>query len=163
VRTQFFAEHPDVALAFIQAHMAAQEKLLAEFDRVVGIASEAWKQPEIIAKTTLETYAETAGVRKAPFVLEWDVATVLKASEFLAQTKVRDKALTWNELKATFAKTAALQKRAWEGGPYKLSVEDMKKGFTGKTELYGPIHVNGGSPVWEWDGTPDWGRRVLAK
>ena len=162
-RTQFLAENPDVVLAFIEAHMAAQQKLLAEFDRVVAMANETWKQPDIVARTTLETYAETAGVRQAPFVLEWDVATLLKASEFLVSIKVRDRALTWDELKSVFIKAAALQKRAWEAGPFKPTDEEMRKGFSGKTQLYGPIHVNGGSPVWEWDGTPDWGRRVLGK
>src|SRR5919202_4097615 len=110
-RTQFLTENPDVVLAFIEAHMAAQQKLLAEFDRVVAMANETWKQPDIVARTTLETYAETAGVRQAPFVLEWDVATLLKASEFLVSIKVRDRALTWDELKSVFIKAAALQKR----------------------------------------------------
>ena len=162
-RTKFLADHPDIVLAFVEAHMAAQQEVLAQFDRTVALANDTWKQPDIIARTTLETYAETAGVREAPFVLEWDVATVLKASEFLAATKARDRPLTWDELKAAFSPGAALQKRAWEAGPFKVADSDLQKGFTGKTDLYGPIQINGGSPVWEWGDTPNWGRRVLAK
>lgn len=162
-RTPFLTEHPDVVLAFIEAHMAAQQTLLDQFEEAVEMANERWKQPDIIARTTLETYAETSGVRKAPFILEWDVATILKASEFLASINVLDRALTWDEIKAAFIQSAALQQRAWEAGPFQPSLEQMSDGFSGETELYGPIHINGGSPVWEWDETPDWGQRVLAE
>lgn len=162
-RTPFLSEHPDAVLAFILAHMEAQQRVLSQFDEVVALANETWKQEDAVARTTLQTYAETSGVRKAPFILEWDVATLIKASEFLVATRIRDRPLSWDQLKTAFAKAAPIEKRAWETGPFKMSVEDMQKGFTGKSELYGPIHINGGAPVWAWDGTPDWGRRVLPK
>lgn len=162
-RTKFLSENPDAVLAFIIAHMEAQQRVLDDFDGTVTLANDTWKQDPIVAKTTLETYAETAGVRKAPFLLEWDVATLVKASEFLVATRIRDRPLTWDQLKAVFTKSAALQKRAWETGPFKTSIDDMRKGFSGKTDLYGPIHINGGDPVWTWESTPDWGRRVLKK
>lgn len=162
-RTQFLSEHPDAVLAFILAQMEAQRRLLADFDGTVSLANETWKQDPVVAKTTLQTYAETSGVRKSPFVLEWDVATLIKASEFLVATRVRDRALTWDQLKPIFMRAAALEKRAWEIGPFKPSIEEMRGGFSGKTELYGPIHINGGEPVWNWDSTPNWGRRVLSK
>ncbi|HVL56856.1 MAG TPA: ABC transporter substrate-binding protein [Burkholderiaceae bacterium] len=162
-RTGFLADHPDVVLAFILAHMEAQQRVLSDFEGTAALANQAWKQDDIIAKTTLQTYAETSGVRKVPFVLEWDVATILKASEFLAATKARDRPLTWEQLKTAFTASAELQKRAWGMGPYKPSLEEMTKGFAGKTDLYGPIHINGGEPVWTWAQRPDWGQRVLAK
>jgi hypothetical protein len=36
----------------------------------------------------------------------------------------------------------------------------MKKGFRGETKLYGSIVINGGAPVWEWNDSPDWGKRI---
>ena len=160
---RFLAEHPDVALAFVLAFMEGQDWVLKNFEASVALANETWKQPDVVARHTLQTYAETAGVRQAPFVLEWDVASVRKASEFLQSAKLRDTAIGWDELKQKFSKSAALQKRAWETGTMKPSLEDMRKGFDGKSELYGAIRINGGEPVWNWDSVPDWGRRVLAK
>lgn len=159
----FLSKHPDVLVAFLLAHMEAQQRVLDDPNGTMKLANDTWKQDEIVAKTTLQTYAETSGVRRVPFLLEWDVATLLKGSEFLTATKIRDRPLTWDQLKTAFSKGAEVQKRAWEGAQTKTSLEDMGKGFTGKTELYGPIHINGGAPVWAWSSTPDWGRRVLAK
>ncbi len=162
-RTAFYNEHPNVVVAFLQAHIEAQERVLKQFEDVVKMANEKWAQPDIIARTTLQTYAETAGVRRAPYVLEWDVASVRKASEFLTATKVRDKPIDWDQLKAAFAKTADVQKRVWDSREQKPTLDEMAKGFTGKSELYGPIHINGGTPVWAWASTEKWGERVLPK
>lgn len=159
---RFLAEHPDVALAFVLAFMEAQEWVIKNFEATVALANETWKQPDAVARQTLQTYAETMGVRRAPFFLEWDVASVLKASEFLVDAKLRDKAITWDELRERFSKSAALQKRAWESSSTKLTLEEMRKGFDGKSEL-GVIRVNGGEPIWNLAGTPKWGERVLAK
>jgi ABC-type nitrate/sulfonate/bicarbonate transport system substrate-binding protein len=161
--TDFLSKYPDVLVAFLLAHMEAQQRVLDDPDGTMKLANDTWKQDEIVAKTTLQTYAETSGVRRVPFLLEWDVATLLKASEFLTATKIRDRPLSWDQLKTAFLKGAEVQKRAWEAASKRTNVEDMAKGFTGKTELYGPIHINGGAPVWAWSSTPDWGRRVLAK
>jgi hypothetical protein len=142
--------------------MEAQDWVLKNFDASVTLANETWKQPDTVARQTLQTYAETTGVRRAPFLLEWDVVSVLKASEFLLAAKLREKALTWAELKEKFGKSAALQKRLWESTGMKPTLEDMRNGFDGKSEL-GAIRVNGGEPVWNWDSTPRWGERVLVK
>jgi hypothetical protein len=162
-RTAFYNEHPNVVVAFLRAHIEAQERVLSQFEDIVKLANEKWAQPDIIARTTLQTYAETAGVRRAPYTLEWDVASVRKASEFLTATKVRDKPITWDQLKAAFAKTADAQKRVWDSLEQKPTLDEMAKGFTGKSELYGPIHINGGAPVWTWASTEKWGERVLTK
>lgn len=160
---KFLAQHPDLALAFVQAFMQAQDWVIGNFEASVALANDTWKQPDMVARQTLQTYAETAGVRRAPFTLEWDVVSVRKASEFLQSARIRDKAIGWDDLKQKFTKAAALQMRAWEMGAMQLSREDMRKGFDGKSELYGAIRINGGEPVWEWDSVPDWGQRVLAK
>lgn len=159
-REKFLADHPDVILAFIGAHMEAQALAVKDKAGVVALANATWKQPEIIADTTLQTYAETSGVRMTPAVLEWDVMTLIKASEYLTFMKVRDKPLTWDGLKPLLTKSAAAQKRAWDASKPKMPVADMKKGFRGETKLYGSIVINGGAPVWEWNDTPDWGKRI---
>lgn len=157
---KFLADYPDVVVAFILARMEAQALAVKDKSGIVALANETWKQPQIIAETTLQTYAETSGVRMAPFILEWDVMTLIKASEYLTFMKVRDKPLTWDGLKPLFTKAAAVQKRAWEMSNPKVPVADMKKGFRGETKLYGKIVINGGAPVWEWNDTPDWGKRI---
>jgi ABC-type nitrate/sulfonate/bicarbonate transport system substrate-binding protein len=162
-REQFLVEHPDIIVAFIRAHMQAQTMAIADRAGLIALANATWKQPEIIAETTLQTYAETSGIRMTPAVLEWDVLTLVKASEYLTFMKVRDKPLTWEGLKPVLTKSAMVQKRAWESSEPKVSIEQMMKGFTGSTKLYGPIIINGGAPVWEWDSTPDWGRRIYVK
>ena len=159
-REKFLVDHPDVILAFIRAHMEAQAMAVKDKSAILGLANAAWKQLEIIAETTLQTYAETSGVRMTPAVLEWDVMTLIKASEYLTYMKVRDKPLTWDGLKPLLTKSAAVQKRAWEASSPKIAVDDMKKGFRGETKLYGSIVINGGAPVWEWNETADWGKRI---
>src|SRR5262245_43174144 len=162
-REQFLVDHPDVIVAFIRAHMQAQAMSLADHAGLVALANATWKQPEIIAETTLQTYAETSGIRMTPAVLEWDVLTLIKASEYLTFMKVRDKPLTWEGLKPILTKSAMVQKRVWETSEPKVSVEQMTKGFTGRTQLYGQITINGGAPAWEWETTPDWGKRIYVK
>lgn len=159
---KFLIAHPDLALAFVQAFMEAQDLVVKNFEEAVKLANETWKQPDAVARQTLQMFAETTGVRRAPFVLEWDVASVRKASEFLHTAKMRDKPMSWDELKQKFSKAAELQRRAWETGPMKASIEDMRKGFDGKSET-GAIRINGGDPVWAWDSIPGWGERVLKK
>lgn len=159
-REKFLAEHPKVVEAFLLAHTEAQQMAVKDPKGIVALANASWKQDEIIAQTTLQTYAETSGIRNTPAILEWDVMTLIKASEYLTFMKVRDKPLTWDGLKPILTKSAAVQMAAWEAGGKAVPVDAMKKGFTGKTELYGNIVINGGAPVWEWQNTPDWGKRI---
>lgn len=159
-REKFLAEHPDVVLAFLLGHMEAQAKALADMEGTIELINTHWKLPRNIVETTLQTTAETAGIRKTPFILEWDVLTLLKASEFLAFLKARDRAVTWDEIKPLFAKGAEVQRRTWEMNRSQPSVDEMKKGFSGTVKLYGSYIVNGGAPVWEWASTPDWGKRL---
>ncbi|MSP67029.1 MAG: hypothetical protein EXQ96_02815 [Alphaproteobacteria bacterium] len=163
VHEKFLADHPDVIVAYLLALSEAQDWVLANFAKAVDDGAELWKQEKIISDTTLQTYAETAGIRRAPIILEWDILTLIKASEFLTFAKVRDKPLTFDGVKALLMKGAAVQKRAYDAMTNKNSVEDMKKGFRGKTALYGEILINGGAPIWEWAATPDWGKRVYVE
>jgi ABC-type nitrate/sulfonate/bicarbonate transport system substrate-binding protein len=162
-REKFLSDHPDVVLAFIRAHMQAQAMTLVDHAGLVALANATWKQPEMVAETTLQTYAETSGIRMTPAILEWDVLTLIKASEYLTFMKIRDTPLTWEGLKPILTKSALVQKRAWETSSPKLPVEQMVKGFSGTTKLYGQITINGGAPVWEWADTADWGKRIYIK
>ncbi len=160
-RDKFLAEHPDLVLAFLLGHMEAQGKVLADTEGTIELINSHWKLPRIIVETTLQTYAETAGIRRTPMLLEWDVLTLVKASEFLTFMKVRDNPLAFDDLKPLFLKGAEVQRRAWDRNKASQpSIEDMRKGFSGSTKLYGPMIVNGGSPVWEWATIADWGKRI---
>jgi len=67
-REKFLDEHPDVIVAFLRAHMEATAAAVKDRAGVMALANSTWKQPEIIADTTLQTYAETAGVVRTPAV-----------------------------------------------------------------------------------------------
>ncbi len=158
-RERFVDEHPDLIVAFLLARWEAQEKVAADHARAKQLVAKWWKMPEQVAETTLQTYAETAGIRDVPLTLEWDVLTLRKSSEFLASLNLIDAPLTWDELKAFYRKGATLERRAWEERGARPDVATMERGFRGRTELYGEIVVNGGRPVWMWASDPDWVRR----
>lgn len=155
----FLSNQADLLAAFLLAHMEAQRRVVAQPEAIVDLVAERWQQDKLIARTTLQTYAETAGIRKAPFLLEWDVLTLVKASEFLRSIGARENALTMAELKPIVAKSMAIQKKAWEASSDRVPEADMIKGFAGRTELYGPIVVNGGAPSWQWS-DDKWGQRL---
>lgn len=161
-REKFLQEHPDVVVAYLLALQEAQHQVVADVDAAVKKAAEDWKQDEIIARTTAQTYAETSGIRKVPYLLEWDVLTLVKASEYLDFMKQR-KALRFADMKDLLMKGAAVQKKAWELGGGKPTMAEMEKGFQGKTELYGQIIINGGAPVWRWSEMDNWGTRLYKK
>jgi ABC-type nitrate/sulfonate/bicarbonate transport system substrate-binding protein len=159
-RDKFLAQHPDLVLAFLAAHNEAQNRVINDTPGTIEVINSHWKMPQSIVETTLQTYAESAGIRRTTTILEWDVLTLVKASEFLTFMKVRERPLAWDEIKPLFLKSAELQRRAWEANRSQPSVEDMRKGFSGTTKLYGAMTVNGGSPVWEWSTNAQWGKRV---
>ena len=155
----FISKQADLLTAFLVAHAEAQKRVVAQPEPIVDMVTERWQQDKLVARTTLQTYAETAGIRRAPFILEWDALTLVKSSEFLRSIGARDNALTMAELKPILAKSSRIQQKAWETMTERTSEADMMKGFTGKTELYGPIVVNGGAPVWRWS-DDSWGQRL---
>lgn len=159
-RDKFLAQHPELVLSFLTAHAEAQNRVIADTDGTIEVINTHWKLPRSIVETTLQTYAESSGIRRTTTILEWDVLTLVKASEFLTFMKARDRALAWDEIKPLFLKSAEIQRRAWEANRSHPSVEEMRKGFSGTTKLYGPMTVNGGSPVWEWSSNAEWGKRV---
>lgn len=156
---KFIDGQSDLLVAFLLAHLEAQKRVVANPEPIVDLVAERWQQDKLIARTTLQTYAETAGLRRAPFILEWDALTLVKASEFLRSIGARDKALTMADIKPLLEKTAAIQKKVWDAMPDKPSDADLVKGFSGKTELYGPIVVNGGEPVWK-SAEANWAQRL---
>jgi len=156
---KFIDGHADLLGAFLLAHLEAQKRVVSAPEPIVDLVSDRWQQDKLIARTTLQTYAETAGLRRAPFILEWDALTLVKASEFLHSIGARESALAMADLKLLLAKSAAIQKKVWEAMPDRPSEADLMKGFTGKTDLYGPIVVNGGAPVWQ-SADATWAQRL---
>lgn len=156
---KFIDGQADLLAAFLLAHLEAQKRVVASPEPIVDLVADKWQQDKLIARTTLQTYAETAGLRRAPFILEWDALTLVKASEFLHSIGARDSALSMAEVKPLLAKSATIQKKVWKAMPDRPSDADLMKGFNGKTELYGPIVVNGGAPIWESSGA-DWAQRL---
>jgi ABC-type nitrate/sulfonate/bicarbonate transport system substrate-binding protein len=156
---KFLAEHPDLVVSYLLAHIEAQKIAVNEPKKAISAVEDWWKLPPEVVEITLQTYAETAGIRNVPAILEWDVLTLIKTSEFMTFMKLRDKPLTWEELRPLFAKGAAVQKKAWELSGQTTSVDQMKRGFRG-TSKYGTIAINGGAPVWDWATDPNWGKNV---
>lgn len=158
-REKFADEHPDLIVAFLLARWEAQEKVVANHERAKQLVAKWWKMSDQVANTTLQTYAETAGIRNVPLTLEWDVLTLMKSSEFLTSLNAISEPFSWSELKAWYRKGAVLEQRAWQERGAKPDVKTMEAGFRGRTALYGDIIVNGGKPVWAWDADPEWAKR----
>jgi ABC-type nitrate/sulfonate/bicarbonate transport system substrate-binding protein len=159
-RTAFLEKHPDVVLAFLLAFRDAQQMVLKDIPGTKKAINEIWKLPQIVVDQTFDAGAETAGIRNEPSILEWDVLTIVKASEFLTHIKAQDETLTFEKLRPIFLRTAELQRRAWDMSEPKMSVATMEKGFSGTGKTYGSYTTNGGKPVWEWQKDPNWGQRL---
>jgi ABC-type nitrate/sulfonate/bicarbonate transport system substrate-binding protein len=157
---KFISDSPELILAFIRALLEAQRRAVANKPQIVDLMSEKWQQDKSVADVTLQTFAETSGIRKSPFLLEWDILTIVKASEFLRSIGAREKAITMDDLKPLLLRTAEIQKKAWQETAGHDEISAMEAGFSGRTDLYGSIIVNGGSPVWELPTKPDWGQRL---
>ena len=135
VHEKFLREHPDLVLAFLQARLETQAALVANPQSGIDLINQRWKLPELIVKQTLQQYSEAGGIRTAPYILESDVLALIKTSEFMAFLKLRDRALTWDDLKPLVMKGADVQRRLWEMQGSRPSVAELEKGFTGQTEL----------------------------
>lgn len=155
-------DHPDLAVAFLQAWMESSATVAKNHPRAVDLINRRWKQPEIVVKRTLDHYAETGGIRNAPYLLESDVIALVKATEFLTFLKLRERPLTLEDIKPMVLKGAEVQRRVWQAQGSKPAVAEMEKGFSGRTEQYGAIVVKGGAPVWQWTSKSNWGTRAYA-
>lgn len=160
VHEKFLGEHPDLVLAFLLARTGTQAALVKNPQPGIETMNARWKLPEQIVRQTLAQYSEAAGVRAVPYILESDVLALIKTSEFMAFLRLRERALSFEDLKALVVKGAEIQRRAWEMGGGRPSPAEMERGFTGRTGLYGEIIVKGGAPAWQWPGMPDWGKRT---
>jgi len=159
-RTAFLEKHPNVVLAFLLAFRDAQQMVLKDIPGTKNKINQIWKLSQSVVDQTFDAGAETSGIRNEPAVLEWDVLTIVKASEFLTYIKAQDESLTFEKLRPIFMKTADLQRRAWEMSEPKISVETMEKGFSGTGKTYGSYTINGGKPIWEWEKDRSWGQRL---
>jgi len=157
---EFIKKYPDVVTAWLLAYWEAQDIIVADRDKGYKLINKWWKTDREVIETVFDCYAEPAGVRNCPLILEGDVLTAIKTSEFVTHLKLREKPLTWDQMKPLVIGGAAVKKKAWEMRGKKPSIQDMIKGFHGKSKRYGEIIVNGGAPSWMWADIPDWGRRV---
>lgn len=157
---KFLKEYPDVVTAWLLAYWEAQDIIVANRNKAFNLINKWWKTDREVVEHVFDCYAEPAGVRNCPVILEWDVLTAIKTSEFVNHLKLREKPLTWDQLKPLVIGGADVQKKAWEMRGKKPSIDDMIKGFQGKSKRYGEIIVNGGAPSWMWGEIPDWGKRI---
>lgn len=160
VREAFMNEHPDLATAMILAVWEAGDKVAADRERAIRLAEPHWKLPREVAERVLDTAGESAGVRNVPVILEGDALAIVKASEFMQHAKIVEKAMGWGELIAILKKGAEFERRAWQIRNRQPRVEDMLKGFSGRSNTFGRIDLLGGAPIWLVDETPDWGKRL---
>lgn len=161
--TETFAkDHPDLAVAFLQAWMESTATVAKNQRRALEIINQRWKQPEVVVKRTLDHYAETGGIRNAPYMLESDVVALVKATEFLTFLKLRNKPLTLEDIRPMVMKGAEIQRRVWVAQGSKPTTVELEKGFSGRTEAYGDVIVKGGAPVWQWPSLSNWGTRAYA-
>lgn len=158
-RDAFAKEHPNLLVAFLRARVQAQKLVNDNRDKSLAIANEWWKLDPLVAAQARDTYPENTNIRNAPFVLEYDALAIIKTSEFFTSIETIEKPVTWAELKAVLMPAAAMQKAAWQEGGSTPSVAAMESHFKGSNPTWPELNVAGGSPVWMWDETPNWGER----
>ncbi len=158
-REGFAKEHPNLLVAFLRARVQAQKLVNDNRDKSLAIANEWWKLEPAVAAQARDTYPENTNIRNAPFVLEYDALAIIKTSEFFTSIETIDKPVTWAELRPVLMQAAAMQKAAWQEGGSTPSVAAMESHFKGSNPTWPELNVAGGSPVWMWDETPNWGER----
>ncbi len=62
-------------------------------------------------------------------------------------------------MKAIMLPGAAIQKKAWEEGGMKPGVAAMVANFKGSNPTWPELNIAGGTPVWMWDQSANWGQR----
>jgi len=158
-REAFAKEHPDLLVAFLRARIAAQKIAVANRDKALETANLTWKLDPAVAAKARDTYPENTDIRNVPFVLEADALAIVKGSEFFASIQAIDGPVTWNDVKAIMLPGAAIQKKAWEDGGMSPGVAAMEANFKGSNPTWPELNIAGGTPVWMWDQTPNWGQR----
>ncbi len=158
-REGFAKEHPNLLVAFLRARVQAQKIANDDKEKALAIANEWWKLEPAVAAQARDTYPENTNIRNVPFVLEYDALAIIKTSEFFTSIQSIDAPVTWAEVKAVLMPAAAMQKAAWEEGGSSPSVAAMEAHFKGSNPTWPELNVAGGSPVWTWADTPNWGER----
>ena len=158
-RQEFAKDHPDLLVAFLRARIEAQRLAVANRDKALETANATWKLDPAVAAKARDAYPENTGIRNVPFALEGDALAIVKGSEFFASISAIDGPVSWAEVKAVLMPGAAIQKKAWEEGGMKPSVATMEADFKGSNPTWPELNITGGTPVWLWDQTPNWGQR----
>lgn len=158
-REGFAKEHPNLLVAFLRARVQAQKIANDDKEKALAIANEWWKLDPAVAAQARDTYPENTNIRNAPFILEYDALAIIKTSEFFTSIQSIDAPVTWAELKSVLMPAAAMQKAAWQEGGSTPSVAAMEAHFKGSNPTWPELNVAGGSPVWTWPDTPNWGER----
>ena len=158
-RQAFAKEHPDLLVAFLRARIEAQRLAVANRDKALEIANVTWKLDPAVAAKARDTYPENTDIRNGLFVLEGDALAIVKGSEFFASIQAIDGPVSWAEVKAVLMPGAEIQKKVWEEVGMKPSVAAMEANFKGSNPTWPELNIAGGTPVWMWDQTPNWGQR----
>jgi ABC-type nitrate/sulfonate/bicarbonate transport system substrate-binding protein len=158
-RQAFAKDYPDLLVAFLRARIQAQKLAVANRDKSLATANETWKLDTAVAAKARDTYPENTDIRNAPFALEGDALAIIKGSEFFASINAVDGPVTWADVKAVLMPGAEIQRKAWEDGGMKPSLAVMEGNFKGSNPTWPELNITGGTPVWLWDQTPNWGQR----
>ena len=159
-RDAFAKEHPDLLVAFLRARIEAQRLAVANRDKALETANATWKLDPAVAAKARDTYPENTDIRNVPFALEADALAIVKGSEFFTSISAIDAPVTFADVKAVLMPGAAIQKKAWEEGGSKPTVAQMEAHFKGSNPTWPELNITGGTPVWLWDQTPNWGQRM---
>ena len=141
VRDAVLEKDPQVVTAFIMAHEEAVSALTAMDPGAVSqLVKDYWKlTPDQGAMVVKD---ELLFRRSWAWPTEGDARAIVQTSKFMADSKQIEAALSWDQVKHAFAKTAPLMKDAYQ----RMGAAPAESAFmeSGATDLRG-------APVWEMD------------
>lgn len=134
-------QHPKVVVAFLMALQDSVAALSAmEPGAVSQLVKEFWKlEPADGAKVVRD---DVLFARGWDWPTENDARAVLETSKFLIDNRIIEQALSWNQVKGAFARTAPLVREAYERMGSKPDAAEFMR--TDTSDLRG-------RPVWEMD------------
>jgi ABC-type nitrate/sulfonate/bicarbonate transport system substrate-binding protein len=113
VNNALLDKHPNLAVAYLMAQEEAVVALTAmDPGKVSQLVKDYWKlDAEQGAKAVKD---EVLFIRGWSWATESDARAVLETSKYLVDSKVIEKPLTWEQVKAAFERTAPIAKQAYE-------------------------------------------------
>lgn len=146
---KFVDEHPDAIVAYNVAYHEALQSLDPHTpegaDRLWSYVKDSWPISREASLALFE--ADLAiGARRWQWITYGDVKAIVWSSPFAVGQKIIDKPITWDDAKRAFAKTAELDKRAWEMSGASPTAAEMESADTDDVR---------GLPTWEMNGWPD--------